>query len=115
MPADEAQVMRAQENRGQEIRGRESLGRESLGQEIAAQELGERLSRIRLPIKEMARRVKCDQATITSYTRGLRQMSERLQRDVSAELAREELDLLAHLVAVHPDQAAALVPQAKAA
>lgn len=88
---------------------------QSEAQEIQPEELGARLSRIRLPVKEMARRVKCDQSTITSYTRGLRQMSERLQRDVSAALAREELDLLAHLVSVHPEQAAALVPSARAA
>lgn len=76
--------------------------------EIEAQELEERLSRIRLPVNEMARRVNCDPVTIAGQLKGKRRANERLLRDVVGELAREEHALLAHLIRLHPDQARAL-------
>jgi hypothetical protein len=79
---------------------------------IEAQELEERLSRIRLPVNEMARRVNCDPATIAGQAKGKRRANERLQRDMLSELVREEQQLLAHLVRLHPDQARAVLQAA---
>ena len=73
--------------------------------ELEAQELDARLSRIRLPVKSLAERVGCDQSTIASYARGQRRMNGRLLRDVTSQLVREELSLLAHLAALHPQAA----------
>jgi len=77
-----------------------------------AQELEARLSRIRLPVRELARRVSCDQATIASHAKGRRQMNERLKRDVVEALIGEETSLLAYLVDLHPDQARAALARA---
>lgn len=76
--------------------------------------LEERLARIRLPVKDMARRVRCHHATITNHMRGRSRMSERVLREVDAALAEEERQLLAHLVRVHPDHASALLARAAA-
>lgn len=73
--------------------------------EQEAQELGERLSRLRLPVKTLAERAGCDQATIGNHVRGTRQMSERVERDVMGELVAEELSVLTHLARLHPQAA----------
>ena len=69
------------------------------------QELDERLSRIRMPVNELARRVSCDPMTIAGQIKGKRRANQRLLRDVVSEVAREERELLAHLVRLHPDEA----------
>jgi hypothetical protein len=79
---------------------------------IEAQELEERLSRIRLPVNEMARRVNCDPVTITGQLKRKRRANGRLLRDVVDALTREEHAMLAHLVRLHPDQARAALQAA---
>jgi len=91
----------------------EAQGR-ATGHAQAQTPLEERLARIRMPVKEMARRVRCDHATITNHMRGRSRMSERVLREVDAALVEEERELLAHLVRVHPDHASALLARAAA-
>lgn len=79
---------------------------------IEAQELEERLSRIRLPVRSLARRVECHVATIANHAKGQSQMNDRLQRDVRQALDAEERELLAYLVRLHPDQARAALQAA---
>lgn len=71
-----------------------------------AQALAERVHRIRLPIKELARRANVHEGTISPHLAGRSRMSERLERDVVAAVEAEELDLLAHLARRHPQEAA---------
>ena len=80
--------------------------------EQEAQELGERLSRIRLPYNALAERAGCDQASIRNHVKGMRRMSERIERDVKSALVAEELSVLAHLARLHPQEA---IAKAKAA
>lgn len=89
--------------------------------EQEAQELGERLSRLRLPVNTLAKRAGCDQATIRNHVKGVREMSERIERDVIAALVDEELSVLRDLARLHPQaaiesaQAVANAPQPQAA
>ena len=76
--------------------------------------LEERLARIRLPVKDMARSERFHHAPLTNHMRGRSRMSERVLREVDAALVEEERRLLAHLVAVHPDHASALLARAAA-
>ncbi len=89
--------------------------------EREAQELGQRLSRLRMQVKTLAERAGCDQATIRNHVRGVRRMSERIERDVKSVLVAEELSVLDHLARLHPRaaiesaQAARPSPQPQAA
>ncbi len=81
-------------------------------QELQGQDLEERLSRIRLPVNEMARRVNCHPMTLSGQAKGKRRTNARLRRDVTSALVEEEQALLAYLVRLHPDQARAALQAA---